>query len=119
MAVTFATTINRLGIGGDTRINTGTITATGTTTDNGDALTAAQLGLHTIRTVIFTPFVDSTSNPENAMPASYIATSPGAGGSLAGVVVFFGGATAAEPLDAVADATTVTGFAAQYIAFGT
>jgi hypothetical protein len=118
MAVTFATTINRLGSGGDTRINTGVITATGTTTDNGDALTAAQLGLHTIRSVVFTPFVDSSSNPENAATAAYIGTSNGAGGTTAGVVVFFGGAAAGSAQAALTDGATVTGYAATYIAFG-
>lgn len=119
MAVTFAISNVRKGIAGDVRFFTGTITATGTTTDNGDAITAAQLGLHTLRTLTFTPFNDSTSNPENAAYASYIGTSPGLGGTTAGVIVFYGGAAAGSPQAALTDGSTVTGYAAQFLAFGT
>lgn len=119
MAVTFTVTNLRKGIAGDRRFHTGTITASGTTTDNGDAITAALFGLHTLASLNFHPIVDSTSNPENAAAAVYIPTAPGPGGSLAGVVVFFGGAAAGSPQAALTDGATVTSYSAQFEAFGT
>jgi hypothetical protein len=119
MAVTFTVSNLRKGVAGDRRLFTGTITASGTTTDNGDAITAAAFGLHTLASLNFHPFVDSTSNPENASQAAYIPTSPGPGGSTAGVIVFFGGAAAGSPNAALTDGATVTNYAAQFEAWGT
>jgi len=119
MAVTFAVTLLKKGVAGDRRLMTGTITATGTTTDNGDAITAALFGLHTIQSLNFHTFNDSTSNPENASQAAYIGTTPNAAGSTAGVVVFYGGAAAGSPNAALTDGSTVTSYAAQFEAWGT
>jgi hypothetical protein len=119
MAVTFAVTLLRKGVAGDRRLHTGTITATGTTTDNGDAITAALFGLHTLQSLNFHPFVDSTSNPENAAAAAYIGTSPNAAGSTAGVVVFFGGAASGSAQASLTDGATMTNYAAQFEAYGT
>lgn len=119
MAVTFSITLLKKGVSGDRRLHTGTITASGTTTDNGDAITAAAFGLHTIQSLNFHAFADSTSNPENAATAVYIGTSPNAAGSTAGKVVFFGGAAAGSPQAALSDGATVTSYAAQFEAYGT
>jgi len=116
---TFSVSLLRKGVAGDRRLHTGTITASGTTTDNGDAITAAAFGLHTLASLNFHPFVDSTSNPENAATAAYIPTSPGPGGSTAGVIVFFGGAAAGSAQAALTDGATVTNYSAQFEAYGT
>lgn len=119
MAVTFAVTNVRKNVVGNLRCITGTITATGTTTDNGDALTAAALGLHTIQSLNFHPFYDSASNPENGATVVWIPTSNGLGGALTGNVVFYGGAAAGSAQAALTDGATVTGYATQFEAYGT
>ncbi len=93
------------------RIHTGIITATGTTTDNGDAVTPELFGLHSIEYLDLSPTVDSAANPENAATMAYIPST--------GKVVFFGGAAAGSPQAALTDGATVTGYAALFEAIGT
>lgn len=119
MAVTFAVTLLRKNIAGSLRLHTGTITATGTTTDDGDAITAAQFGLHTISQLVFVPIVDNLANPENAASPYYLPTTPGLGGTTAGKVVFYGGAASGSPQAQLTDGATVTGYSGQFLAFGT
>lgn len=59
MAVTFAVVVNRVRSVGDVKEVTYTITPSGTTTDNGDALTFAQLGLTQCEYSDCGPAVDS------------------------------------------------------------
>jgi hypothetical protein len=111
MAVTFTVSSLEKHNAGDRRLHTGTLTASGTTTDNGDAVTPALFGLHTITSLNLHPAVDSTSNPENASGLAYIPST--------GKIVFFGGAAAGSPWAALTDGATVTNYAAQFEAYGT
>jgi hypothetical protein len=110
MAVTFAVTGLKRDVTGSKRIHFGVITATGTTSDNGDAVTPALFGLSSIERLDFDPFLDSEANPENAATAKYIPST--------GKVVFVGGAAAGSPQAALTDGATVTGYAANFIAVG-
>lgn len=110
MAVTFAVTGLTRNVAGAKREHSGVITATGTTTDNGDAVTPALFGLSVIDSLLFDSAVDSTSNPENAAAAKYI--------PALGTVVFFGGAAAGSPQAALTDGATVTGYSARFTAVG-
>lgn len=111
MAVTFAVTGLKRDVTSSKRIHRGVITATGTTVDNGDALSPATLGLHSLEQVDFEPFSDSDANPENSASARYIAST--------GKVVFYGGAAAGSPQAALTDGATVTGYSANFVAYGT
>ena len=114
MAVTGAVSGLTRAVAGSKRVHRGLITATGTTTDDGDAITAAALGLTVIEDLVITsPFVDSTSNPVLAYQARYNPAS--------GKIVFF--ATNATPGAAVADpqitdGSTVTNYSARFQATG-
>lgn len=119
MAVTFAVTLLRKNISGNLRLHAGTITASGTTSDDGDAITAAAFGLHTISQLVFTPIVDSVSNPENAAYCYYLPTTPGLGGTTAGKIVFYGGAASGSPQAQLTDGSTVTAYSGQFLAWGT
>jgi hypothetical protein len=113
MAVTFAVTDFRRGNTGDTRQNTGLLTMTGTTSDDGDALSAAAVGLSVIDSLELETFLDSTSNPENAFIGTYNKTS--------GKIVLHtahGTPGGAVPLLQVTDGTTVTGYSARFCAVG-
>jgi hypothetical protein len=110
MAVTFAVTGLNRDITGSKRIHYGVITATGTTTDNGDAVTPALFGLSTIERLDFDPFLDSAANPENAAQGKYIPST--------GKIVFFGGAASGAVQAALTDGATVTNYAANFIAVG-
>lgn len=118
MAVTAAVTLLTRNVTGNQRAHSGLITWAGTTTDNGDALTPAQFGLHTLQDLDLEPAVDSTSNPENVFPTKYIKTSDVAGG----VVVFYtahgtpGGAVAQLVLT---DGTSVANYTSRFTAYGT
>lgn len=111
MAVTFAITNFRRNSVGNKRLNTGTITFTGTTTDDGDtAPTAPQLGLKSIERLTFEPALDSTSNPENVAAVRYIPSTA--------KIAFFGGAAAGSPQAALTDGATVTNYACTFEALG-
>lgn len=110
MAVTFAVTNLQKVVAGSKRAHLGTLTATGTTTDNGDAIAPGIFGLSIIDTLEIGPMVDSASNPENAAAAQYIPST--------GKIVFFGGAAAGSPQAALTDGATVTGYAATFEAIG-
>lgn len=113
MAVTFAVTDFKRGNTGDSRQNTGLLTLTGTTSDDGDAITAAQLGLSLIEALELETFLDSTSNPENAFIGTY--------NKASGKIVFHtahGTPGGAVPLLQVTDGTTLTGYAGRFTAVG-
>jgi len=88
----------------------GTITATGTTSDNGDAVTPALFGLSAIDSLIFDESIDSESNPENGAVAKYLPST--------GKVVFLGGAASGSPQAALSDGATVTGYSSTFTAIG-
>ncbi len=115
MAVTFAVTNLRRSLdGGAYRSHRGTITATGTTSDDGDTAAASLFGLSLLDDLQLTsPFVDSTSNPELSYQGRFNRAS--------GKIVLFGtnavpGAAVADPQ--ITDGTTVTGYSAEFVAIG-
>lgn len=113
MAATFAITDLTRSVHGNQRYHTGTITATGTTSDDGDAITPAALGLTVIVDLVLEPFVDNTANPELAFAARW--------NKASGKIVFYAtnaipGAAVADPQ--ITDGTTVTGYSARFRALG-
>lgn len=113
MAVTFAVTDFRRGQLGDQRANSGLLTATGTTSDDGDAISPTAVGLSVIDQLIVETFLDSTSNPENAFVGTW--------NKAAGKIVWHtahGTPGGAVPLLQVTDATSITGYAARFVAIG-
>ena len=110
MAVTFAVTGLVRNVSGAKRENYGVLTATGTTSDNGDAVTPGLFGLAVLESLTLDPDVDSESNPENAAAAKYLAST--------GKIAFFGGAAAGSPQAALTDGATVTGYTARFRAVG-
>lgn len=114
MAVTFAVSDLQRGSLGSDRIHTGLLTCSGTTTDNGDALTAEQVGLHVIKSLTFVSALDSVSNPENAFVLGYIKNGTGA------LVTFHSQASAGAttPLAAITDGTSVSNYVIRFIAVG-
>jgi hypothetical protein len=118
MAVTFAVTNRGHNVVGNQRNVTGTLTATGTTTDNGDAITPAAFGLILLSSLELEPAIDSASNPEAVFGARYIA---GANQAVGGVIVFYTADTTpgdAVPLTVITDATSVSTFAFNFSAYG-
>jgi hypothetical protein len=110
MAVTFAVTGLKRDVGGSKRTHRGTITATGTVTAGGDAITPAALGLHVIESLALTP----SDNGTLVFEAKYVAST--------GKIKFFG--TNATPGAAVADpevtaGTSVSTYAMDFEAVGT
>ncbi len=114
MAVTFAVSDLQKGNAGNKRMHTGLLTCSGTTTDNGDALTAEALGLHIIDSLTFVSAIDSVSNPENAWVLGYIKNGTGA------LITFHSQATAGAttPLAAITDTTSVANYVIRFIAVG-
>jgi hypothetical protein len=113
VAATFAITDFKRGSQGDVRQNTGLITVTGTTSDDGDAITAAQVGLSVIDSLQLENFLDSTSNPENSFIGTY--------NKASGKIVFHtahGTPGGAVPLLQVTDGTSLTGYAGRFTAVG-
>jgi hypothetical protein len=115
MAVTYALTNQKLSVMGNNRYISGTLTATGTYTTGGDAVTAATLGMHTISDFDITTAINSTPTQFVARP-SY--TPP----TTSVLIQYYG--TNAVPGAAVADpqltsATSITGYAFQFTALGT
>lgn len=114
MAVTWAVSGLERTVDGNVRVHRGLLTATGTTSDDGDAIAASALALSVLSDLVITsPFVDSTSNPELAYQARYNPAS--------GKIVFFGtnaipGAAVADPQ--ITDGTTVTNYSARFVAYG-
>ncbi len=108
MAVTFALTNRKAVVVGNQRKVTGVLTATGTTTDNGDAITPAVFGLHTLEALELEPAIDSASNPEAAFLGRFI---PNASTVVGGVIVFVtadGTPGDALPLTVITDGTNVS-----------
>jgi hypothetical protein len=106
MAVTFAVTNRKAVVSGDQRKVTGTLTATGTTTDNGDAITPSVFGLILLDSLELEPSLDSVSNPEAAFIGRYIHTNQAAGGVI--VFITADGTTGdAVPLTVITDGTDV------------
>jgi hypothetical protein len=120
MAVTFAVTGRKYSVFGDRRRVIGTLTATGTTTDNGDAITPAAFGLHTRETLELEPALDSNSNPEASFVGRFI---PNASSVVGGVIVFItadGTTGDAVPLTVITDGTDVVAAPIfNFTAFGT
>jgi hypothetical protein len=118
MALTFAVTELVRNVVGNQRQHSGLITATGTNTANGDAVTAAQLGLGLVYDLQpSTPAVDSTTDPAAAFQVRFIPATT----QLSGLVTFWG--TDATPGAAVADievtaGTTLTGYSFRFVAYG-
>lgn len=113
MAITFAITDLLRDVGGSKRRHAGTITCTGTTTDDGDTIAASALGLSVIDDLQCMPFLDSTSNPENAFIGTFNKNS--------GKIVFHtahGTPGGAVPLLQVTDGTSLTGYFARFEAIG-
>jgi hypothetical protein len=106
MAVTFAVTGRKYSVFGDRRRVIGTLTATGTTTDNGDAITPAAFGLHTLETL--------------ELVGRFI---PNASSVVGGVIVFItadGTTGDAVPLTVITDGTDVVAAPIfNFTAFGT
>jgi hypothetical protein len=118
MAVTAAVTLLNRNVTGNQRKHSGLITWAGTTTDNGDALTPATFGLHTLADLELEPAVDSTSNPENVFGTKYIKTSDVVGGK----VTFYtahGTPGAAVPFLVITDGTSVANYTSRFTAWGT
>lgn len=112
MAVTAAVTdLEQFTLGG-LRGRTGTLTFTGTTTDNGDALTAQPFGLDVIVDLSLRPALDSASNPENSFLPVWIKST--------GKVVFVTAAStsAATPLAVITDGTDVSTYFCRFFAVG-
>lgn len=118
MALTFAVTGLVRNVSGNQRQHSGLVTVTGTNTANGDAITAAQLGMELLYDLQpSTPAVDSTSNPAAAYQVRFIP----AANQLSGLVTFWG--TDATPGAAVADpevtaGTTLTNYTFRFVAYG-
>lgn len=112
MALTFTVSNLVRNVVGNKRMNTGTITTSGTTTDNGDALSASSLGLAVVDSCLLYPGIDSTSNPENSFVGVYIP-------STGKVVLFTAHGTPGPtvPLIAVTDGTTVA-YIFEFVAIG-
>lgn len=113
MAVTFAVSDLQRDVVGATRSATGLLTLTGTTSDDGDALSPSAIGLQRIDSMDLEPALDSASNPENAFAATWNKTS--------GKIVLHtahGTPGGAVPLLQVTDGTTVTGYLIRFTAFG-
>jgi len=118
MAVTATVTLLTRNVVGNQRKHSGLITWSGTTTDNGDALTPAAFGLHTLQDLDLETAVDSTSNPENDFGTKFIKTSDVAGG----VVVFYtanGTPGNAVPFTVITDGTSVANYTSRFAAYGT
>lgn len=114
MAVTFAVSDLQRGNAGNKRVHTGLLTCSGTTSDNGDALTAEAIGLHIIDSITFVSALDSVSNPEAAWVLGYIKSGTGA------LITFHSQTTAGAttPLAAITDGTSVANYVVRFIAFG-
>lgn len=113
MAVTFAVSDFKRGSDGDTRKTSGLLTLTGTTTDDGDAISPSAVGLGVIDSLELETFLDSTANPENAFIGTWNKTS--------GKIVLHtahGTPGGAVPLLQVTDGTSVTGYAGRFTAIG-
>jgi hypothetical protein len=107
MAVTFAVTNRSASVAGSQRKVTGTLTGTGTTTDNGDAITPSVFGLVLLDSLELEPALDSVSNPEAAFLGRYIHTNQAAGGVI--VFITADGTTGdAVPLTVITDGTNVS-----------
>src|SRR5687767_12553041 len=109
MALTFAVTNLKRSVAGDKRVHYGTITATGTNTAGGDAVTPAALGLSVVDSLELTP----SDNGTLVFEAKYIKSS--------GKIKFFG--TNATPGAAVGDpevtaGTTLSTYAMDFVATG-
>lgn len=109
MAVTFAVTNLLRDVTGSKREHRGTITATGTNTAGGDAVTPQQFGLTVLESLQLSPQYNGTL----AFQARYVPST--------GKIIFFG--TNAAPGAAVADpevtaGTTVSTYAAEFTAKG-
>lgn len=119
MAVTFAVTNRKAIVTGDQRKVTGTLTATGTTTDNGDAILPSVFGLVLLDSLELEPGLDSVSNPEASLLARYI---PGTSTAVGGVIVFItadGTPGDALPLTVITDGTNVSAAPSyQFAAYG-
>ena len=125
MAVTFAATQSPAGptreVWGSYHVRPNVLlTATGDTSDNGDEVTAASLGLSQLGgLIIHSAAVDSQSNPENAFAVTQTQTTTN------GVTVFkvqfntaHGTPGATVPLLTITDGTTVTGYSFFVTAYG-
>lgn len=113
MALTFALSNLTRDSLGQQRLHHGTLTLTGTNSDDGDALAAEAIGLAKINQLILTPAIGSTSNPENALLPKWNPSS--------GKIVFYtahGTPGGAVPLLQVTDGTTLTGYVLEFIAIG-
>ncbi len=115
MAITFTITDRELVNAGAKAWVYGTATLSGTTTDNGDSFTAAQVGLSRIENLDFTPSVDSATNPENVFGLAPIKASD----STWKVVVYTAHGTpgATVPFLVVTDGTTVA-YITRFLAVG-
>lgn len=114
MAITWAVTNLDRNVEGAKRAHYGLLTATGTTSDDGDAVSASSFGLSVLTDLIFeSNFLDSTSNPENAFSGSF---NPASGKVV--LHTAHGTPGGAVPLLQVTDGTTVTGYSARVKAIG-
>lgn len=113
MAATFAVSDLTREVMGSLRMHVGTITASGTTSDDGDAIAAAALGLSELLQLSLEPALDSLSNPENAfLPAWNPSTDK---------IVFYtahGTPGGAVPLLQITDGTSVANYKMRFVAIG-
>jgi len=116
MALTFAVTNLKKSVIGDRRLHRATLTTSGTTSDNGDSISASALGLAKIESAQVTQSVDSVSNPENSFVSNFIPVDGGATGLITLCSQATAGAT--TPLGVITDATTVTNYVIQIDAIG-
>jgi hypothetical protein len=113
MALTFTISGLDKSVMGNKRVHSGTITLSGTNSDDGDAITAAQLALGFLEDLQLATFLDSTSNPENALIGTWNKNS--------GKIVFHtahGTPGGTIPLLQVTDGTTLTNYFARFEATG-
>ena len=112
MAVTWTVSDLVKGVSGARRHATGTITASGTTSDDGDALAPSAIGLSYIEELVLQPSADSASNPENSFVPRWEKST--------GKIAFYSQASAGAttPLAQITDGTTVTNYVIRFSAFG-
>lgn len=116
MALTFTVSDLERATFGNKFASYATVTTSGTTTDNGDELTAAAVGLSRIEQLIVNPAVDSVTNAENVFGVAPAKQSDGTWK----LVVFTAPTTpsATTAFQVITDGTTVSSYVFRVTAIG-
>lgn len=112
MAVSFAVSNLVRDVVGSRRRHQATLTCTGTTTDDGDAIAPSALGLSVIEDLQPAMSTDSASNPENSFVIRW--------NKSTGKIIFYSQAAAGAttPLAQITDATSVSNYIIEVQAWG-